>query len=119
MEGRPPASFSDGRGPDTVFEHLGLAESMILVWLFYGIKNGELKKKFGFLVRMGTVLVLSPTYLSTYLRQGGSLRDGDSDYFDWLVDNLEAEREGQEYDEWLCEEIELIHTYGYNRDDDA
>ena len=118
MESRPPAGLPAVRGPDTVFEHLGLAESMILVWLFYGIKSGELKKKLGFLVRMGTMLVFSPVYLGAYLRQGGSLRNGDSDYFGWLVDNLEAEREGQEYDEQLCEEIELVNAYGYNRQDD-
>ena len=88
------------------------------MWLFYKIRFREIKEKLGFLVRMGTMLVLSPDYLGAYLRQGGSLRNGDSDYFDWLVDNLEFEREIHSHDEMLMDEIELSHTYGYNRNDD-
>ena len=113
-EGRPPAGLPTQRGPEEVWRNVGLAEAMVLVCILFGATAGKIKERIGFLIRLGMAKVLSATYLNAYLSEGGSLREGTEDYFDWLVDNYQAQEFLQEYGENLQEHHELESAFGHH-----
>lgn len=120
VEGRPPAGFPDREGPDTVWEFMGLAEALLVVWLVYESRWENIRERFGMVVRIGTMMVLSPTYLTPFLRDGGSLSEGIDNYLDWLVDNYLELVALQEFEDDFRYEIELEETYGrYLRDEEC
>lgn len=99
---------------------MGLAEALLVVWLVYETRWEYIKERFGMVVRMGTMMVLSPTYLTPFLRDGGSLSEGIDNYLDWLVDNYLDLVALQEFEDDLRYEIELEHTFGrYLRDEEC